>query len=277
MEHEALVGSQSNKYELLATGKPHISFSELRDWRECSYRHFLKNIKKIDLSKPGPFLDFGTAVHATLEKFIKTRELDVSVAVNTLNAAWEKNKGNESYNPVALGHFVNEAKAILEDVPAFFETTFPGWQAVAAELALYEPVIAKPHAFKGFVDCIISAPGPRKKQLTWILDAKTCSWGWPMEKKNDDLVRMQLVLYKHFWSAKTGANTKDVRCGFVLLKRTAKPGFHCELVPVSVGDVTTERAVKTVNNMLASIKRGTAIKNHESCQWCEYKGTEHCK
>jgi len=31
-----------------------------------------------------------------------------------------------------------------------------------------------------------------------------------------------------------------------------------------------------VSNMITSVKRGIALKNRDSCTYCEYKGTEHC-
>ena len=89
-------------------------------------------------------------------------------------------------------------------------------------------------------------------------------------------MRAQLVLYKNFWSHKTNTDPKDVRCGFVLLKRAAKPGAHCELVTASVGETTTERNLTVINDMLASVKRGMAIKNRNSCTYCPYKDTPHC-
>lgn len=97
-----------------------------------------------------------------------------------------------------------------------------------------------------------------------------------MEKKNDPIVRSQLVLYKNFWSGKTNTDPKDVRCGFILLKRTGKPSHRCELVTTSVGDVTTGRSLKVINNMVASVKRGVAIKNRNSCTYCMYYGTKYC-
>jgi len=142
---------------------------------------------------------------------------------------------------------------------------------------LYEPIHEQPHAFKGFIDCIIQAPGTRGKKLIWILDFKTTSWGWKTEKKSDPKVCAQLVLYKNFWTTKTKTNPKDVRCAFVLLKRSAKPGQHCELVSTSVGDVTTGRSLKVINNMLVSVKKGMAIKNRANCTYCDYYQTEHCQ
>lgn len=264
------------KFVDLPTGKPHISFSEVRDWKECSYRHRLKYVLKIDLGQPGPLLDFGTACHAACEKFLKTRVMDAKVATDMIRKVWAKNKDIKGFEPETVEKYVKEAEDILADVPKWFEEAFPDWEFIDAEHYLYEPIDGHPHAFKGFIDGVIKCKGARGKTVVWLVDWKTTSWGWSVEKKSDDMVRAQLVLYKNFWSAKTGTDPKDVRCGFILLKRSAKPGQHCELVTTSVGDVTTGRSLKVINNMLTSVKRGIALKDRSSCTFCDYKDTPHC-
>jgi hypothetical protein len=281
MPRDALTPEQQAeqaKYELLPTGKPHVSFSEVKDWHDCSWRHRLKYVQKVGMDLPGVNLDFGTSVHAACEDFLRTKVMKKNLFLSTLKGLWEEHAKlvPDDFTVEAFKRFGKEGTSILPDVPGFLDATFPGWEYVDAEHALYEPLDGHPHAFKGYIDCIIRAPGPKGKPLTWLLDWKTCSWGWSAEKKSDPLVRAQLVYYKNFWSTKTGTDPKDVRCGFVLLKRTAKPGNHCELVTTSVGDTTTGRSLQVINNMVASVKRGIAIKNRTSCTFCPYLNTEHC-
>lgn len=267
----------TKKFELLSTGKPHVSFSEVRDWSECSFRHKLKHVLKIDLSRPGPFLDFGKGVHSSCEHYLKTRVMDVGIAVSAIKEAWQKNVGVKGFEPEKLDGFIKEAVGVLEEVPVWFDETFPNWQFVDAEHMLYESIEGHEQAFKGYIDGIIVCDGAKGTRVFWLIDWKTCSWGWGVDKKTDPLVRAQLVLYKNFWSTKTGTDPKNVRCGFVLLKRTAKTGTRCELVTASVGEITTGKSLKVVSNMLTSVKRGMAIKNRSNCQWCDYRDTEHCK
>ncbi len=267
-----------NLFEVLPTGKPHVSFSEVKLWKECSYRHNLIHVKKIDFSKPSPVLDFGTAVHAAIEKFILTREMDLSVAIRHLENAWEKNSSVEEFTQKALEKAKSEAEQILLEVPDFFEKQFPSWEVVDAEHQLYESIVGhENHAFKGFIDAIIKTKGKKGESIYWILDHKTTARGWFREKRSDDMVKAQLALYKNYWCQKhPDVPMKDVRCGFVLLKKSAKPGEHCELFSVSLGEVPIKRSLKVVSNMITSVKRGIALKNRGSCTWCEYKNTEHC-
>ena len=64
---------------------------------------------KIDLSKPSPVLDTGTAVHAACENFLKTRVMDPTITFNMLDEAWKKNAGVDGFNESSL------AKAKQED------------------------------------------------------------------------------------------------------------------------------------------------------------------
>ena len=92
--------------ESLPTGKAHVSFSEIKEWKECSYRHHLRHIKKIDLFKPSIFLDFGTAVHAACEDFLETREMKSDIALKMLDEAWEKNAGHDGFDAKTLAKCV---------------------------------------------------------------------------------------------------------------------------------------------------------------------------
>ena len=115
------------------------------------------------------------------------------------------------------------------------------------------------------------------KDVYWVIDWKTAGdKGWFANKKRDILTWAQIALYKSFWMRKNGFDTKQVKCGFVLLKRGAKPGSTCELVKVSVGPKAEENALSIVRSMVKSVRRGIYLKNRNSCLFCEFKGTPHC-
>lgn len=256
---------------LLPTGKSHVSYSELSNWQACSYRHKLRYVDGIDLFKPSVYVDFGTAIHSACENYLKTRVMNTKIATEIIEKEWEA-KGFYDKNK-----WLMIAEGILKDIPAFFDKTFPGWEYVSAEESLFEDI--KQHegiSFKGFIDGVIKTKDSKGKDKWWILDYKTCSWGWHRKKKQDFMVAAQLIFYKNYWAEKRNIPVKDIRCGFVLLKRDGKNGRRCELFPISVGPKTTKRALKIVDNMLMSVRRGTAIKNRNSCKWCDYYQTEHC-
>jgi hypothetical protein len=265
-----------SEYDTLPTGKQHVSFSEISDWVSCSYRHKRKFVDKIDLGRPGAAMDFGTACHASCEDFLPTRMMNVSIAHEVIRKAWEAHVGVEGFNQQTLDAALLDASNILPEIPVFMDKTFPGWEFIDAEHQLYEPIEGQPHAFKGYIDAIIRAKGPRGNNLVWLLDWKTSARGWFKYKRQDEKTKMQLVFYKNFWSKKLDVDPKDVRAGFVILKRNAKPGDHCELFSLSIGPKPTQRSLKVINNMVSSVKRGVAIKNREECKYCDYHDTEFC-
>lgn len=269
-----------SSFQNLPTGKPHVSFSEVKLWKECSYRHNLVHVKKIDFSKPSPVLEFGTAVHAACENYLLKREMNNDICMNALDQAWQKYSSDPSlkeFTADTLQKAKEEASVILAEVPSFLDREFPGWEVVDAEHQLYEAVENHPHAFKGFIDGVIKTKDKKGEDLYWILDWKTSNRGWFREKRSDEMTKAQLGLYKNYWHQKNPqVPFKNIRCGFVILKKQAKLGEHCELFSVSLGEVPIKRSLKVVSNMITSVKRGISVKNRDACTWCEFKNTEHC-
>lgn len=257
------------------TGKPHVSFSEVKCWDECSFRHKLIHVNKIDLFKQNEFVGFGTAVHSSCENFLKTRIMDKSIALSYIDKFWAE------HNFPKVEQWKKQAEDILEEIPSFLDSQFPGWSTISAEELLYEPIEGvEDIKFKGFVDAIIKVPTEirgKTKDLYWIIDFKTSNFGWKLEKKQDESIRSQLVYYKNFWSKKANIPFQDIRCGFLILKRTGKAGNKCDFFSVSVGDKTSSRSLKVLNNMISSVKKGVAIKNRDSCKYCDFNNTDHCK
>jgi len=269
------------------TNKPHVSYSEVKTWKECPFRHKLTYIDKIDLHVPSPYLDFGTAVHEGCESLLETKTVDRLKILKDVTNAWDKHGFGkpEWYEPmpgwykhVPVEEWCQWAENMWDEVPSFLDETFPNWDAVKAEEYLYEEIAGKDVKFKGFIDAVIKVPKKRGEGFNyWILDWKTAqSYGWRKQKKQDLLMTAQLILYKHFWARKHSVPLKDVRCGFILLKRGGKLGRICELVTVAVGPQTLDRGIKLMNSMIASVYRGMFLKNRDSCTYCQFKNTEHC-
>ena len=268
------------------TGKKHVSYSEVRCWKECSYRHKLQHIDKIDMFAPSPYLDFGTNVHEGCESYLNTGTIPRDKLLQNIRDAWEKHGFGEPewyekmpgwYKHVPVEEWCEWATNMWNDVPKFLDETFPGWEPVTAEEQLYEPILEKDMKFKGFIDVVIKVPRKNGTWKYWILDWKTAkSYGWDRRKKQDFLTQAQIVLYKHYWATKNDVPLKDIGCGFVLLKRGGKPGNMCELFKVSAGPKMIDRANKMVKNMVGMVKRGMFLKNRESCKFCDYYDTPHC-
>lgn len=274
------------------TGKPHTSYSEISTWVECSYRHYLTYVKKVSLDeRMSPHPDFGKGLHAAAEHYLKTREMDKTIAFKIIEQSWIDNgdvftsgpfpswakdkKGGNTFG--VIDDWLKMADNILERLPSWLDEVFPNWEYVQAEEKLYEMIKGQPINFKGFVDGIIKVK-IKNKYVYWIIDWKTCGSGWRSEKKRDFNVQLQLILYKHFWSEKHDIPLSQIRCGFVLMKRDVKkPDKALDIIPVSVGPKTVMRGLKVLNNHAKLVKKGFNLKNRNSCTFCEYNGTEHCR
>ena len=276
-----------NESHSLPTGKSHISFSEVKCWKECSWRHKLLYVDKIDVFEPSPFLDFGTAVHEGCENLLEGKDLNKEKILKGVQDAWEEHGFDDPewvkrqpdwYKYAPVEEWCTWAENMWEDVPTFLDETFPEWTVVKAEEELREDIENTDVKFKGFIDAVIKVPKKRGKGVNyWILDWKTAStYGWRREKKQDILMTAQLMLYKHFWAKKHNVPLKDIRCGFILLKRGAKLGKVCELVTVSAGPKSIDKALKIMRSMIKSVKKQFNLKNRNSCRFCDFKDTVHC-
>ena len=55
---------------------PHISYSELKDWKFCPFYHKLTRVDKIDGFKGNEYTAFGTAMHSVCEKTLLQEEIN---------------------------------------------------------------------------------------------------------------------------------------------------------------------------------------------------------
>ncbi len=253
------------------TGKSHVSFSEVRTWAECPWRHKLIYIDKLQPEIKSEHLDFGTAVHATCEKYLKTKQLDVELCTNLIKEAWKKNGFAE------VDKWIGWATVVLNDIPEFLESNFPGWEVYAAEFPLMEPIENSDIKFKGFIDGIIKIKDKRGNNKILILDWKTGpAYGWRADKKKDFLTQAQLILYKFYVSKLLELESSNVKTSFFVLKKGSKPGKSIDIVDFSAGPSTQQKANKIVSNMISSVKRGFFPKNKYSCEYCDFAKTGQC-
>ena len=276
-----------NNAKVFPTGKKHVSFSEIKMWKECAFKHKLTHVDKIDVFEPSPFLDFGTAVHEGCESLVEKKAPDRAKLILDIRNAWEKHGFDDPgwvskqpgwYKYAPVDSWVEWANNMWDDIPGYLDKEFPGWETVKAEEQLYEPIEGFDIHFKGFIDAIIKVPKKRGTGYEyWIIDWKTAqSYGWRREKKQDILMTAQLILYKHFWSIKHDIPLKDIRCAFVLLKRGGKPGNMCDIVKVSVGPKAIEKALKIMRSMIKNVYKQFNLKNRNSCTYCPFKDTQYC-
>ena len=277
-------------FPILRNGKPHVSYSEVTTYQQCPFRHKLAYIDGLSVFEPSPYLDYGTIVHDAVENFLQGKPMDIEAAQKKIVEVWQEKgfdtpefvdkqtkkaeKQGWKYKHIKLEGWLESSKNSLQQLPSFLEEKFPGWRPVAAEHKLYESVTGPEQGqFKGFIDCVIELPNGKHVVIDW----KTAGpRGWNRDQKRDFLKQAQIILYKHYWMQVTGKPSNQIKACFVLLKRDSKPGKSVDIVEVSAGPKSIEKANKLVSGMLKGMRSGFKIKNKTSCKFCEFSETEHC-
>lgn len=278
---------------IFPTNKPHVSYSEIKIWKECPWKHKLMYVDGIQTYENNPYAEFGTIVHDTIENYLKTGAMDVSQVEQKLKSSWEEHgfdsqeyidkmteqrkKFDLKYRHEKFDSWLTSAHNILSAVPDFMDENFGEWEYVSAEEQIYENIEGQELKFKGFIDAIIKSK-VKGKDKYWIIDWKTTGpRGWYQDKRRDFLTQAQVGLYKKFWSEREGVPLKSIGCGYALLKRNTKPEKCAWFMPVSVGPKFITKSEKLIESMVKSVKKGMNLKNRNNCRFCPFYQTEHCK
>jgi len=254
---------------------PHISYSELKDWKFCSFYHKLTRVDKIDGFTGNEYTAFGSALHSVCEKKLLNEEVDNDFFVNELKNNIAELDDEHEVNKKLVLDMVGQGKKIIPEIEDALNEYFDEYEVLAVEMPLMESIDSEPeYNFKGFIDAVVTTPDGK----VHIFDWKTCSWGWNAQKRSDKMVTYQLTLYKHFFCQKMNIKPENVETHFALLKRTAKKN-RVEFFRVTSGNKKTENALKLLNTALYNIKNQRYIKNRMSCTGgfgCKFYRTEHC-
>tara|TARA_B100000282_G_C31693993_1_gene472918 strand:+ start:322 stop:1104 length:783 start_codon:yes stop_codon:yes gene_type:complete len=253
-----------------------ISFSELKNWKECPYRHKLIHIDKVPYFEGNEYTAFGTAIHSVCEEIIVNNDNDAYKIFQTKfleELSILKDQG-KILNEQLVEDMRTQALPICQQVLPEVKNHFGNFKVVSVEEELMEPITefdSNGKNFKGFIDLTIKTPDGKYHIIDW----KTCSWGWSRDKKSDPMTTYQLTYYKNYFSKKHNIDSRDIETYFVLLKRTAKKE-NVEIIRVTSGHKKTTNALKVLQNAVINIEKGTKIKNRLNCKYCKFHKTEYC-
>jgi len=253
---------------------PHISFSELKIWAECPFKHKLMYIDKIKGFIGNEYTAFGGAIHSLCENAMLGRLPEDDYEEYFQHVFREELKKVPVSKPKLVMEMLSQANRISPEVVPAVESYFGNFEVVSVEERLFEKVENFEDAeynFKGFIDLVLKTPDGKYHVIDW----KSCSWGWNMERKSDRMTTYQLTLYKKFFCQKHNIDPKDVETHFALLKRTAKKG-NVEIFRVTSGPRKTNNASDLLLKALTNIHRQMKFKNRMSCDKCEFRKTKHC-
>jgi len=261
--------------------RKHISFSEVKIWNECPYKHKLVYIEEVKKFLGNEHTAFGTAVHEVCEKSV-LGEIDRNF--ETLKHCFDKKFLKEikfltekevELNKNLIKDMRSQAHTLLPYIiPALIEH-FGKYEVVTCEEKLYENIPEIDYKFKGYIDLVIKTEDGKYHVIDW----KTCSWGWDSKRKADKITNYQLTLYKYFYGLKHNIDLKNIETHFALLKRTAKSNNKVEIFRVTSGNKKTENALNLIKKAFYNITKNKFIKNRLSCTsgyGCEFYKTKYC-
>ncbi len=254
-----------------------ISFSELKNWKECPYRHKLVYIDKLPYFEGNEFTAFGTAIHSMCEEAIPGK---INNPLEKFNEEFEielqilKEQGKE-LDIKLIEDMKNQAIPICKQVVPAVKEHFGNFEVISVEEEVLEPIRefdSYGRNFKGFIDMVIKTPDNKYHIIDW----KTCSWGWSRDKKSDPMTTYQLTYYKNYFSQKHNIDPKNIETYFVLLKRTAKKE-NVEVLRVTSGPKKTQNSLNILENAVINIEKRNYIKNRLNCKYCKFYKTESCQ
>jgi len=253
----------------------HISYSELKIWAECPFKHKLMYIDKIKGFIGNEYTAFGGAIHSLCENALLGKLPQDDYEEYFQHVFREELKKVPVSKPKLVIEMLSQANRISPEVIPAVQEYFGNFQVVSVEERLFEKIENFEDAeynFKGFIDFVVKTEDGKYHIVDW----KTCSWGWDAERRSDRLTTYQLTLYKKFFCQKHNIDPKDVETHFALLKRTAKKN-HVEFFRVTSGPRKTNNASELLIKALSNINNQIKFKNRMSCDRCDFRKSEHCQ
>jgi len=254
----------------------HISYSELKTWAECAWKHKLIYIDRVNKFVGNEYTAFGRALHTlcehTIEDKIQEEDYDDFFEIVFEKELMDLLRKNVELNEKMTNDMLDQAKKIAPQIIPQVVSKFQNYEVFSVEERLYLDIPELENCkFKGFIDLVLKTEDGKYHIIDW----KTCSWGWDAKKRSDKYVTYQLTLYKKFFCLKHNIDPKLVETHFALLKRTAKKD-NVEIFRVTSGPRKVENATNLLIKAVRSIFNKAHFKNRGSCSYCEFRNTEHC-
>ena len=146
---------------------PHISYSELKDWKFCPFYHKLTRVDGIDGFKGNEYTAFGSAIHSVCEKKLLQEDIDKDFFVKELKkniAALE----DVEINKKLVHQMMGQGNKIIPEIEDALQDYFEEFEILAVEMPLMEPIDGEDdYRFKGFVDAVVQTPDGKVHIFDW--------------------------------------------------------------------------------------------------------------
>jgi hypothetical protein len=214
--------------EVLPTIKKKIvSFSQFTNWFVCPAKWKLDYIDKLKSFEDSLHMSFGTAIHESIQNYLKTYFYIGEVEANAVNSIGvfvdafkrELEKKKIPHTPNELSDFITDGENILSDFlnPVNLKINFcrNKWELLAIEDDLNVEILNNV-ILTGKLDLVL-----REKTTGQIriIDFKTSGNGWTTYQKEDFTKTSQLVIYKALYSKHNNIPLNNIKVEFIILKR----------------------------------------------------------
>ena len=256
--------------------KINISYSQISQFLECRYKHYLGYTKKLKTKSDTIHLHFGTTIHATIEDYLLNKR-SKEYSYKFFNDNLITPETIKKYNSSDLVRFRTQGIIILRE---FFGKY--NWKAVEilnTEYALDEQIMGNFY-FEGYIDLIY------KYKYIFIADYKTATREWNSYKFNDEYYGLQLKLYKYFYCIKNNIPFDLVKIFYIVLNRNEDNGViptHVTFHEVKSDREELLKRVAEVKSVLNTIYLPQYNRDYlrqtigYNCNICEFNGTINCK
>lgn len=279
------------------------SFTQYNMWSNCPAQWDKSYIQRITKGDPSIHTVFGSAMHDTIQQWLDVvfnrsmlmaRTMDLSdILRDRLGVHFKRETSGEGDNKVfvcdkqTLIEFYLDGVAILNWLQLNLEKFFSTMEWVLEGVEIPLNVEVKTNVFyRGYLDIVL------RHKITGaikIIDLKTSTKGWGKWKKDDPIVRDQLLLYKLFYANKFNIPEDAISVDFYILKRKIPEESEWPIPRVS--RFTPSNKKPSMNKMKVRFKNfldscytreGQFIPDQKhtpsehACRFCPYNQTDHC-
>lgn len=285
-----------------------ISFSQYQMWKGCPHRWKLNYIDKLSSTNPSIALVFGTAMHETLQHYVKTiyessiKEADAldlsNMLTDTMRREYKKllvenNEKHFSNSEEMQEHYLDGLE-IIKWIKSKRSELFQkkDHELLGIELPINIIPLESHPSIKlvGYLDLVIRNNTTGK---IYIYDFKTSTKGWSKYAKNDKVKISQLVLYKTYYAEQYNVSPDDIVVEYLILKRKidedaeyAAMKKRVQRFEPSNGKVSQNAIKKEIEQFIESnftnegeykldiIRPAISGKDNNNCRFCIYNESE---
>jgi len=137
----------------------HISYSELKIWNDCPYKHKLIYIDKIKEFLGNEYTAFGKAIHDTCERILLSTEevadLNVHFETRFLDELKKLEKNDVELRKDLIMDMRKQGNSLVEFILPEVKNYFNDYKVVSVEEKLYEDIEDHDYKFKGYIDLVL--------------------------------------------------------------------------------------------------------------------------